>query len=157
MSESNHSFIVGSMWRRHTAGSGSHRPGELPNKRPMWMDGAGGEGQQHRAEVGHFFQSRKQTCKIPETEKKDRFLFAKASKVIKLLQWLQVINSEKSNLKILPSVLGFMEEMKWDAIYMRLESVKVCKVYTQAASLCLSVKRSFPVAEVYKQCLPKHS
>lgn len=41
------------MWRHRSAGSGSHRLGELPNKCPVWMDSASGQGKQHRAQVGH--------------------------------------------------------------------------------------------------------
>lgn len=48
-----HTSVVGSMWRHHSAGAGSHSLGQLPNKRPVWMDCASGERQQRRAEVGH--------------------------------------------------------------------------------------------------------
>lgn len=63
LSESDCSSLVGSMWRHHSAGPGCHSHGELPNKRPVWMDSASGEGQHHRAEVGHYFQSLKKKKK----------------------------------------------------------------------------------------------
>lgn len=47
LSESNCSSLVGSMWRCHSAGSGSHSPGELPSKCPVSMDSASGEREHH--------------------------------------------------------------------------------------------------------------